>query len=45
MQDNPEFSKEFYDFGIGVDDFLDMGVTEDAFISALTKHFPEMTRA
>jgi hypothetical protein len=40
----PGFLEEFYDFRTSVTNFLDIGVIEDAFILALIKHFPDMTR-
>jgi hypothetical protein len=40
----PGFSEEFYDSRTSVTDFLDIRTTEDAFVSALIKHFPDMTR-
>jgi len=40
----PGFSKEFYDFRTSVIDFLDIRTIEDAFVLALIKHFPDITR-
>ena len=40
----PGFLEEFYDFKTSVTDFLDIGVIKDAFILALIKHFPDITR-
>ena len=38
------FSKEFYDFKTSVINFLDIGTIKDAFVLALIKHFPDITR-
>ena len=44
MRAIPGFSKEFYDFRTSVIDFLDIRTIEDAFVLALIKHFPDITR-
>ena len=45
MKVNLKLFKEFYNFGISVNDFSDIRVIKGAFILAFIKHFLKMTRA
>ena len=38
------FFEEFYNFRTSVIKFLDIRITKDAFVLALIKHFPDITR-